>query len=110
MKRSQKRNKSKSKSKKKQTKKDNGSFKYPITDYISPTNTLNSTFFPYKYPVFDNYYTHYSNNNKNIYYDYSKKKYPIFDNYYTHFSNLNKSSYNSSYACCSQYNDDFDSF
>ena len=49
MKRSQKRNKSKSKSKKKQTKKDNGSFKYPITDYISPTNTLNSTFFPYKW-------------------------------------------------------------
>ena len=85
MKRSQKKNKSKSKKSKKKTKKDNGSFKYPITDYISPTITMNSTFFPYKYP--------------------------IFDNYYTHFSNLhNRSSYNSSYACCSQYNDDFDSF
>jgi hypothetical protein len=109
MKRSQKRNK-KSKSKKKQTKKDNGSFKYPITDYISTTNT-NSKLFPIKYPIFDNYYKHYSNK-EDIYYDYSKKQYPIFDNYYSYFSNLhNKYSYNSSYAgCCSQYNDDFDNF
>jgi hypothetical protein len=66
MKRSQKRNKkskskSKRKSNKKQTKKDNGSFKYPITDYISSTNTMNSRFFPYKYPIFDNYYKHFSN-------------------------------------------------